>query len=74
VKHPTIHEHLTRYTSKKKKSELNASCEMFAKEIYEKEGPGTVRVKVEVDVDSSDEEAKDETVSWTVMGLSLYCK
>lgn len=47
---------------------------MFAKEIYEKEGPGTVRVKVEVDVDSSDEETKDETVSWTVMGLSLYCK
>jgi len=44
---------------------------MFAKEIYEKEGPGTVRVKVEVDVDSSDEETKDVTVSWTVMGLSL---
>ncbi|WAR11886.1 hypothetical protein MAR_026066 [Mya arenaria] len=45
AKHPSIYEHLTKFNSKKKKSEINANCEMFAKDIYKKEGRGQNNMK-----------------------------
>ncbi|XP_052818915.1 uncharacterized protein LOC128244855 [Mya arenaria] len=69
AKHPSIYEHLTKFNSKKKKSEINANCEMFAKDIYKKEGRGQVRVKIELDVDN-DEKDFDNNMKRHAMALA----
>ncbi|XP_052232117.1 uncharacterized protein LOC127845316 isoform X3 [Dreissena polymorpha] len=48
-KHSDIYNHLTKYNSKKKKSEINTQCELFAKDIVAKEGQGEVKVKIELE-------------------------
>ena len=51
--HYDIYEHLTKYTSKKKKSEMNVNAEDFAKQIEEKEGRKDVRDKNLVNLHSA---------------------
>ena len=42
--HKEIYEHLTKFNTKKKKSETNANCEMFAQQIEEQEGRKDVSI------------------------------
>jgi len=43
-----LYEHLIKFVSKKKKTEMNASIEVFAAEVVEELGQGIVRVKLEI--------------------------
>ncbi|KAJ8314068.1 hypothetical protein KUTeg_008629 [Tegillarca granosa] len=46
--HEDIYSHLMQYSSTRKKSDLNASAEMFARDLERKEGRGEVKVKMEI--------------------------
>ena len=44
-----MHEHLTKFNSKKKKSEMNANLEDFASQIEAEVGRCEIKVKVELE-------------------------
>ena len=45
---PSLYDHVTKYSSKKRKSEINATIEEFALEIEKETGRKDVKIKIEI--------------------------
>lgn len=55
---PEVYEHLTKYNSKKKKSEMTSSCEVFARQEHDDKGMGKMKVKIEMCQQENDSSLK----------------
>ncbi|XP_053374471.1 uncharacterized protein LOC123532981 [Mercenaria mercenaria] len=59
IKRPLMYDHLTKFNSKRKKSEMNANLEDFANEIEAEVGRGDVKIKVELENFEDEDELKE---------------